>query len=96
MPPPFLLLSRPIRLNSFLSSFIATEEKVLQLMRGVGTSKACGNDEVDNRIIKICSDGFMSISLVLSICLFRLISSPASGSLQMLFLYSKIITVNSK
>ena len=39
---------------------------------------------------------FMSISLVLSICLFHLVSSPVSGSLQMLFLYSKMITLNSK
>ena len=86
----------PYQTQQFLSSFIATEEQVLQLMRGVDTSKAYGYDGVGNRIIKMCSDGFMSISLVLSICLFHLVSSPVSGSLQMLFLYSKMTTVNSK
>ena len=35
-------------------------------MRGVDTSKVYGYDGVGNRIIKMCSDGFMSISLVLS------------------------------
>ena len=38
---------------------------------------------------------FMFISLVLSICLFHLVSSPVSGSLKMLFLYSKMITLDS-
>ena len=88
----------PYQTQQFLSSFIATEEQVLQLMRGVDTSKVYGYDGVGNRIIKMCSDGFMSISLVLSICLFHFpgVSSPVSGSLQMLFLYSKMTTVNSK
>ena len=61
----------PYQTQQFLSSFIATEEQVLQLMRGVDTSKVYGYDGVGNRIIKMCSDGFMSISLVLSICLFH-------------------------
>ena len=86
----------PYQTQQFLSSFIATEEQVLQRIRGVDTSKVYGYDGVGNRIIKMCSDGFMSISLVLSICLFHLVSSPVSGSLQMLFLYSKMTTVNSK
>ena len=38
--------------------FIATEEQVLELTKGVDTSKACGYDGVGNRIIKMCSDGF--------------------------------------
>ena len=70
----------PYQTQQFLSSFIATEEQVLQLMRGVDTSKVYGYDGVGNRIIKMCSDGFMSISFVLSICLFHLVISLVSGS----------------
>ena len=32
----------PYQTQQFLSSFIATEERVLKLMKGVDTSKACG------------------------------------------------------
>ena len=48
----------PYQTQQFLSSFIATEEQVLELMKGVDTSKACGYDGDSNRIIKMCSDGF--------------------------------------
>ena len=47
----------PYQTQQFLSSFIATEEQVLELMKGVDTSKA-GYDGDSNRIIKMCSDGF--------------------------------------
>ena len=52
---PFLLLSSHI---IFLSSIITTEEHVLELMKGVDISKACGYDGVGNKIIKLCSEGF--------------------------------------
>ena len=48
----------PYQTQQFSSSFIATEEQVLELMKGVDTSKACGYDGVNYRIIKMCSDGF--------------------------------------
>ena len=48
---PFLLLSSHIR-QQLLSSVIATEEQVLELMKGVDICKACGYDGVGNKIIK--------------------------------------------
>ena len=48
----------PYQTQQFLSPFIATEEQVFELMTGVDTSKACGYDGINNRIVKMCSDGF--------------------------------------
>ena len=36
----------------------ASEEQVLELMKGVDISEACGKDGVGNKIIKLCSEGF--------------------------------------
>ena len=49
---------QPYQTQRFLSSIIATEEQVLELMKGVDISKACGYDGVGNKIIKLCSEGF--------------------------------------
>ena len=49
---------QPYQTQRFLSSIIATEEQVLELMNGVDISKACGYDGVGNKIIKLCSEGF--------------------------------------
>ena len=48
----------PYQTQRFLSNIIATEEQVLELMKGVDISKACGYDGVGNKIIKLCSEGF--------------------------------------
>ena len=53
--PPVI---QPYQTQRFLSSIIATEEQVLELMKGVDISKACGYDGVGNKIIKLCSEGF--------------------------------------
>ena len=49
---------QPYQTQRFLSSIIATEEQVLELMKGVDISKACGYDGVGNKIIKLYSEGF--------------------------------------
>ena len=36
----------------------ASEEQVLELMKGVDISEACDHDGVGNKIIKLCSEGF--------------------------------------
>ena len=36
----------------------ASEEQVLELMKGVDISEACGKDGVGNKIITLCSEGF--------------------------------------
>ena len=43
---------QPYQTQRFLSHIIATEEQVLELMKGVDISKACGYDGVGNKIIK--------------------------------------------
>ena len=53
---PFILLSSPIRQSNFIPS--ALEEQVLEPMKGVDISKVCGHDEVGNKIIILCSEGF--------------------------------------
>ena len=53
--PPVI---QPYQTQQFLSSIIATEEQVLELMKGVDISKECGYDGVGNKIIKLCSEGF--------------------------------------
>ena len=37
---------------------ICVEEQVLEPMKGVDISKVCGHDEVGNKIIILCSQGF--------------------------------------
>ena len=91
--PPVI---QPSQIQRFLSNIIAIEEQVLELMKGVDISKACGYDGVGIKIIKLCSEGFHVyfthfINLTLSLA-----STRANGSLQMLFLYLKMTTVNSK
>ena len=49
---------QPYKTQRFLSNIIATEEQVLELMKGVDISKVCGYDGVGNKIIKLCSEGF--------------------------------------
>ena len=49
---------QPYQTQRFLSTIIATEEQVLELMNGVDISKACGYDGFGNKIIKLCSEGF--------------------------------------
>ena len=75
---------------------LATEEQVLELMKGVDISKACGYDGIGNKIIKLCSEGFhvyftYFINLSLSLGQY-----PAHGNLQMLFLFLKMTTLNTK
>ena len=41
-----------------ISSVLATRDEILNLMRKVDVSKACGHDGIGNRIIKLCADGF--------------------------------------
>ena len=53
--PPVI---QPYQTQQFLSSIIVTEEHVLELMKGVDISKACGYDGIGNKIIKLCSEGF--------------------------------------
>ena len=53
---PFILLSSPIRQSNFIPS--ALEEQVLEPMKGVDISKVCGHDEIGNKIIILCSEGF--------------------------------------
>ena len=53
--PPII---QPYQTQQFLSNIIATEEQVLELMKGVDISKACGYDGIGNKIIKLCSEGF--------------------------------------
>ena len=90
--PPVI---QPYQTQQFLSS--TTEEQVLELMKSVDISNACGYDGVGNKIIKLCSEGFDVYSLlILLICLFHLVITRANGSLKMLFLFLKITTVNSK
>ena len=48
----------PYQTQHFFVSFIAAEEQVLELTKGVDTSKAYGYNGDSNRIIKMCSDGF--------------------------------------
>ena len=47
--PPVI---QPYQTQRLLSSIIATEEQVLELMKGVDISKACGHDGIGNKIIK--------------------------------------------
>ena len=56
LPMPFILLSNPIRQRNFIPS--AVEEQVLEPMKGVDIFKVCGHDEVGNKIIILCSEGF--------------------------------------
>ena len=49
---------QPYQTQRFLSHIIATEEQVLELMKGVDISKACSYDGVGNKIIKLCREGF--------------------------------------
>ena len=56
LPMPFILLSSPITQINFIPS--ALEEQVLEPMKGVDISKVCGHDEVGNKIIILCSEGF--------------------------------------
>ena len=65
-------------------------------MKIVDISKVCGFDGVGNRIIKLCSEGFRVNLLVLLTCLFHLVGIRVNGSLQMLFLYLRMMTINSK
>ena len=68
--PPVI---QPYQTQQFVSSITATEENVLELMKGFGISKACGHDGVGNKIIKLCSEGgfhvyfthFINLSLTL-------------------------------
>ena len=53
--PPVI---QPYQTLQFLSSVIATEKQVLEVMKGVDISKACGYDGVGNKIIKLCSEAF--------------------------------------
>ena len=53
--PPVI---QPYQIQRFLSNIIATEEQVLELMKGVAISKAFGYDGVGIKIIKLCSEGF--------------------------------------
>ena len=53
--PPVI---QPYQTQRFLSTIIAIEEQVLELMKGVNISNACGYDGVGNKIIKLCSKGF--------------------------------------
>ena len=53
--PPII---QPYQTQQFLSNIIATEEQVLESMKGVDISKACGYDGIGNKIIKLCSEGF--------------------------------------
>ena len=53
--PPII---QPYQTQQFLSNIIATEKQVLELMKGVDISKACGYDGIGNKIIKLCSQGF--------------------------------------
>ena len=53
--PPVI---QPYQTQLFLFSIIATEEQLLKLMKGVDISKACDYDEIGNKIIEICIEGF--------------------------------------
>ena len=53
--PPVI---QPYQTQRFLSSIIATEEQMLELIKGVDISKACCYDGVGNKIIKLCSEAF--------------------------------------
>ena len=87
---------QPYQTQRFLSHIIATEEQVLELMKGVDISEACGYHGVGNKIIKLCSEGFHFFLLILLICPSHSVSTRANGSLQMLFLYLKMTTVSLK
>ena len=50
--------SSPIRHSDFYPILLLLKSKVLELMKGVGISKACGYHGVGNKIIKLCSEGF--------------------------------------
>ena len=65
-------------------------------MKGVYISKACGYDGVGNKIIKWCGGGFLDYFIHFITCPSHLVSTRANGSVQMLFLYLKMTTVNSK
>ena len=86
----------PYQTQQFLSPFIATEEQVLEVMTGVDTSKACGYDGVNNRIIKMCSDGFHVYFTRFINMSFSLSHFHCEWKLANVILIFKLITVNSK
>ena len=49
---------KPYQTQRFSSSIIATEEQMLELIKGVDISKACGYDGGGNKIIKLCNEAF--------------------------------------
>lgn len=53
--PPLL---QPYQTVCSLSNILTTNEEVLELMKNVDTSKACGHDGIGNKIIQFCSYGF--------------------------------------
>lgn len=80
-------------LSDIMIRIVALAEQVLELVRGVDISKACDhNGGLLNDVVKV----FSSLLLILPICLFHMVSILVNGSLQMLFLYLKMIIVNSK
>ena len=59
----------------------ASEEQVLEVMKGVDISKAYGYDGVGNKIIKLCSEGFHVYFSLLLICVIHLVITRANQSL---------------
>ena len=49
---------QPHQTQHFFFIRSASEEQVLELMKGVDISEARGHDGVGNKIIKLCSEGF--------------------------------------
>ena len=91
--PPII---QPYQTQQFLSNIIATEEQVLELMKGVDISKACGYDGIGYKIIKLCSEGFhvyftYFINLSLSLGQY-----PSAWKLANVILFLKMTTLNTK
>ena len=88
---------QPYQTQRFLSSIIATEEQVLELMKGVDISiRHVAMMGLAIRLSSYAVRVFMLILLILLICPSQLVSTRVNGSLKMLFLYLKMTTVNSK
>ena len=84
----------PFQTSAYISAdIVASKQDVYNLLTNVDTSKACGHDGVENKIIQICCKGLSDHLQALLISLFFLESFLFSGNLQMLFLYLKKIIV---
>ena len=87
---------QPYQTQRFLSSIIATEEQLLELRRVLISLRHVAMMGLAIRLSSYAVRVFMFILLILLISLSHLVNTRANGSLQMLFLYLKMTTVNSK